>query len=201
MKTTEIVGFKREGLGTSSSKVLRADGNAPCVVYGSSTEPIHFHAPMYLFRELLYTPNAYIVNLNIEGTELKCILKDVQFHPVSETILHVDFLVVSDDKPVTIDIPIEITGTSKGVANGGKLFTKVNKLKVKALIADLPDYVEVSIEGLGLGKSVRVGDVKSAPTTKGFEILNHDQVTIASVIIPRVLKQAGIDGEEEEEEA
>lgn len=200
MKTTEIVGFKREDLGTASSKRLRAEGNAPCVVYGSSSEPIHFHAPMYLFKELLYTPNAYIVNLNIEGQEIKCILKDVQIHPVNEIILHVDFLVVTEDKPIVIDIPVEITGTSKGVANGGQLFKKVNKLTVKALIADLPDYVQVSIEGLGLGKSVRVKNVKALETSKGFEILNNDQVTIASVIIPRVLKQAGIGGDDDEEE-
>ncbi len=188
MKTTEIVGFKREELGTASSKRLRAEGNAPCVVYGGDAEPIHFYAPMYLFKDLLYSPNAFIVNLNIEGNEMKCVLKDASYHPVSETINHVDFFRVSDDKPVVIDIPIKIIGTSTGVANGGKLFTKVNKLKVKALIKDLPDYVDVSIEGLGLGKSVRVKNVEATTYT----ILTSPQVTIASVIIPRALKTAGV---------
>ena len=196
MKTTEIVGFKRDDLGTSSSKRLRADGNAPCVVYGQGSEPIHFHSPMYLFKELLYTPDAYIVNLNVEGTEMKCILKDVQFHPVSEMILHVDLLQVSEDKEIVIDLPISISGTSTGVANGGQLFKKITKLKVKGLIADLPQFVDVSIEGLGLGKSVRVKEVE----TNGFKILNNEQVTIASVIIPRVLKQAGIGDDADLEE-
>jgi large subunit ribosomal protein L25 len=188
MKTTEIVGFKRTELGTLSSKKMRADGNAPCVVYGGSSEPIHFYAPMYLFKELLYSPDAYIVNLNVEGTEIKCILKDASYHPVSETINHVDFLRISEDKPVVIDIPIKIVGSSVGVANGGKLFVKINKVKVKALAKDLPDFVPVSIDGLGLGKSVRVRNVE----TKTYEILTAPQVTIASVIIPRALKAAGI---------
>ena len=195
MKTIEIVGFKREDLGTSSSKRLRADGNVPCVVYGAG-EPIHFHAPMYLFKDLVYTPEAKIVHLNIEGEEVKCILKDIQFHPVSEMILHADFFGIHDDKPVQIDVPVKITGTSPGVANGGKLFVKVNKLTVKAVPANLPDFVEVSIEGLALGKSVRVASVEA----EGYEILNNPQVTVASVVIPRALKTAGVDGEEGEEE-
>lgn len=195
MKTTEIVGFKREELGTSSSKKLRADGNVPCVVYGSSDEPIHFHTPMYLFKDVLYTPNAYIVNLNVEGIEIKCILKDVQFHPVSEMILHADFFQIFDDKPVVIDIPVNIVGISPGVATGGKLFVKMNKLKIKALPGNLPDYVDVSINDLELGKSVRVKDIE----TKDFEILNNEQVTVASVVIPRALKSGDLDDEEGEE--
>lgn len=204
MKTTEIVGFKREDLGTSSSKKLRADGNVPCVVYGSG-EPIHFHTPMYLFRDLIYTPEAKIVNLNVEGQEMQCILKEAQFHPVSEMILHADFFLISEDKAVVIEVPVKVTGTSPGVANGGKLFMKVNKLKVKAVPSKLPDFVEVSIEGLELGKSVRVRDTNP----EGYEILNNEQVTIASVIIPRALKTAddldegeeGAEGEEATEEA
>jgi large subunit ribosomal protein L25 len=190
MKTTEIVGFKRTEVGTTSSKKLRADGNAPCVVYGGSGEPIHFYAPMYLFKDLLYSPNAFIVNLNIEGTEMRCILKDASYHPVSEVINHVDFLRITEDKPVTIDIPIKIVGSSTGVADGGKLFVKINKLKIKALAKDLPDFVDVSIAGLGLGKSVRVKNV----VANNFEILTRPQVTIASVTIPRALKAAGIKG-------
>lgn len=191
MKTTEIVGFNRTELGTASSKRLRADGNAPCVVYGASSEPIHFYAPMYLFKELLYSPHAYLVNLNVEGKEMKCILKDVSYHPVSEVINHVDFMLIDEAKPVTIDIPVKIVGTSPGVASGGKLFTKINKLKVKALSKDLPDFVEVDVTNVGLGKSVRVREV----ATNNFDILTNPQVTIASVVIPRALKAAGIKAE------
>lgn len=196
MKTTEIVGFKRSGLGTTDSKKLRADGNVPCVVYGGKGEPIHFHSPMYLFKELVYTPNAYIVNLNIEGTLVDCILKDIQFHPVSDMILHADFFAIEDDKKVQIDVPVKITGTSPGVANGGKLFVKMSKLTVKAIPANLPDFVEVSIQGLKLGNSVRVRNIKE----QGFEIVNNPQVTVASVVVTRALKSGGLPEDEDEEE-
>lgn len=198
MKTIEIVGFNRPNneLGTKFSKVLRAEGNVLGVLYGGD-EVIHFHSPMYLFRELLYTQEAYIINLNVEGVEKKCILQDVQFHPVSEVILHVDFLEISDDKPVKIDIPVKITGTAPGVKVGGVLVVKSPKLKVKALPNELPDYVEVSIDGLELGKSLKVESVE----TKGFEILTAPNVSVATVTITRALRQAMTAGEDLEAEA
>ncbi len=200
MKTTEIVGFKRSNdeLGTAFSKRLRADGNVPCVIYGRG-EVINFHAPMYLFKDLLYTPDAYIVNLNVEGVEKKCILQDVQFHPVSDVILHVDFLEISDEKPVKIDIPVKIIGESDapGLKIGGVLVVKTRKLKVKAIPANLPDYVEVSVAGLELGKSTKVESIAA----EGYEILNPKSVSVASITIPRSLRQALQSGELEEEEA
>lgn len=185
MKTTEIVGFKRKNLGTKEAKELRAEGNAPCVVYGSKNEPIHFHAPMYLFKDLLYTPDAYIVKLNVEGEEKDCILQDVQFHPVSDTITHVDFLEIFDDKPVKIEVPVKLKGNAPGAIAGGQIFLKQKKLTVKALPKDLPEFVSVDISKLELAQSIRVREVKADGE---FEIVNPPSVTIVTILVPRALK-------------
>lgn len=195
MKTTEIIGYQRKGTGKGDSKRLRAEGNVPCVLYGEG-ENLHFHSPMYLFKDLLYTPDAYIVNLNVEGAEKRCVLQDVQFHPVSEIILHADFLAISDDKPVTIDVPVKLKGDSPGAQAGGQVYVKNKRLRVKALPENLPEYVEVDISEVQLGNAVRVKDL----TTDGFEILNNENVAIVQIIIPRALKAAASEEEEELEE-
>ncbi len=196
MKTTEILGYFREGNGKAETKKIRREGNVPCVIYGGEGNPIHFYAPMYLFRDLLYTPNAYLVNLNIEGNSKKCILQDVQFHPVSEVILHADFLEIQDDKPVTIDIPVELVGSAPGAQAGGQVYVKNKRLKVRAIPANLPETVKVDISKLELGNAARVKDIE----TEGFEILNAPSVAIVQIIIPRVLKSAAAAEEAELEE-
>lgn len=199
MKTTEIVGFKREDLGTKASKTLRADGNVPCVLYGGK-ENIHFHSPVYLFKDLLYTPNAYIVNLNVEGVEKKAVLQDVQFHPVSDSIVHVDFLEIFEDKAVAIDVPVVTEGVAPGAQLGGQVYIKNKKLRVKAIPSKLPEVVKVDISSLELGHSVRVQDVEA----DGFEILTNPKVSIVQIIIPRALKASlntDEEGEGETEEA
>ena len=123
MRKLEIIGYKRANLGKSESKSLRAEGNVPCVIYGGEKQ-IHFFAPAIQFRELVYTPNVYFVTLNIEGEEIQCILQDIQFHPVSEIILHADFLQLFDEKSVKMDIPVNLVGTSPGVIDGGVLVHK-----------------------------------------------------------------------------
>jgi large subunit ribosomal protein L25 len=183
MKTLEIIGFKRANLGKKESKDLRAEGNAPCVLYGGD-EQVHFYAPMILFRDLVYTPDAHLVDLNIEGKKYSCILQDIQFHPVSETILHADFLQLFEDKPVKMDIPVKYEGTAPGVIAGGKLISKLRKITVKALPANLPDYIPVDISKLALGKSVKVNEVKP----ENFEVLNNPHTSIATVEIPRALR-------------
>ena len=195
MKTTEIVGFKRENLGTKFAKRLRAEGNAPCVVYGPGKENVHFHAPMYLFKDLLYTPDAYFVNLNVEGVEKKCILKDATFHPVSEMILHVDFVEISDDRAIVMDIPVTLIGKSRGAALGGQVYLKQKTLKVKALPKDMPGTVELDITELGLGGSMKVKSVNS----EGFDVITGSNVSVVSCIIPRALKAAGIKDDEDAE--
>jgi large subunit ribosomal protein L25 len=190
MKSLEIIGFKRANLGKSESNRLREESNVPCVLYGGS-EQIHFYAPMILFRDLVYSPEVYTVDLNIEGDHHKAVMQDIQFHPVNEMIMHVDFLLLRDNKEVKMDIPVKFVGTSPGVQMGGKLVAKLRKLKVKALPANLPDYVEVDISDLDLGKSVKVSKLKGGD----YAILTNPQAPIATVMIPRALKSAQVGGE------
>ena len=192
MKTVEIIGFKRANLGKKEAKELRAEGKVPCVVYGGKGQ-VHFHAPMIHFRDLVYTPEARFVHLNIEGEEFKAILQDIQFHPVNEMILHADFLQLNEKSPVKMDIPVKFVGTAPGLIKGGKLMSKLNKLTVKAMPSDMPEFIPVDVSNLDLGKTVKVGDVKQ----ENYTILNSPMVSIATVAVPRALKGKG--GEEGEE--
>jgi large subunit ribosomal protein L25 len=151
---------------------------------------------MILFRDLVYTPNAAFVHLNVEGQEFKAILQDIQFHPVNEMILHADFLELNENSPVKHDIPVKFLGVAPGVQKGGKLVSKMRKLTVKALPSEMPEFIEVDISKLELGKTVKVGELGEAK----YNILNSPLVSIASVEVPRALKGKGADGEEEEEE-
>lgn len=183
MKAVEIIGFKRANLGKKDAKSLREEANVPCVLYGGENQ-VHFYSPMILFRELVYTPEAHIVKLNIEGDEYDCILQDIQFHPVNEMILHADFLLLHQDKPVKMDVPVKFVGNSPGVQQGGKLVVKMKKAKIKALPKDLPDAITVDISDLALGKTVKVKDIK----VEGFEILSSINNPVASIEIPRGLR-------------
>lgn len=183
MKKIEIIGYKRANLGKQESKQLREDGNVPCVVYGGK-EQVHFYTPMILFKDIVYTPEAHIVDINIEGDVHTCVLQDVQFHPVSDILLHADFLELHEDKPVKMEIPVKMVGTAPGLIKGGKLITKLRKIKIKALPENLPDFIEVDVSGLDLGKSAKVKDVKA----QNFEILSNPLVTIATIETPRALR-------------
>ncbi|MHA6248964.1 50S ribosomal protein L25/general stress protein Ctc [Pontibacter sp. CAU 1760] len=185
MKTLEIIGFKRANLGKQQSKELRNESFVPGVLYGNG-EQVHFYAPVILFRDLIYSPEVYEVDLNVEGTHYRAVLQDAQFHPVNEMLLHVDFLQLQDDKQVKLDIPVKFVGTSPGVIAGGKLSVKLRSLKVKAIPANLPDYVEVDISELELGKSIKVSKV----TPDNYEILTNPNSPIATVTVPRALKSA-----------
>ena len=183
MKSLEIVGFKRANLGKTEAKALRLYAQVPCVLYGGK-DIVHFSVPAILFRELLYTPEAHIVDLNVEGSLYRAIVQDAQFHPVNEMLLHVDFLEIQEGKDVKMDIPIKFIGVSPGVLAGGKLVSTLRKLKVKASAENLPDYVEVNISGMELGKSIKVGAVEA----KNYTILTNPLAPIASIAIPRALK-------------
>lgn len=185
MKTLEIIGYNRANLGKSESKKLRNEGNVPCVLYGGNKQ-VHFYVPMIQFREIVYSPDVYFVNMDIEGIEYKCILQDVQFHPVSEMILHADFLQLYDEKPVKMDIPVNLSGISPGVTNGGTLVHKRRTLNIMALPINMPDQIEVDISSLDFHKSVKVGEVAE----KDFEIMDPDQASIAVVEVPRALRAA-----------
>lgn len=185
MKSLEIIGFKRANLDSVDLKKLRDEGSVPCVVYGPAIqEQIHFHTPAILFRDLIYTPDVHMVDLNIEGVTMKAVLKDAQFHPVSEMLLHADFLAFSPDRPIKFEIPVEVVGTAPGVQKGGKLEFKTRKLAVKGLASSLPDKIKVDISSLELGKSFKVGELKP----EGFEILTSPNVSIVTVGIPRALR-------------
>lgn len=185
MKNLEIIGFKRANLDSASLSELRESGNVPCVVYGPGIkEQIHFYSPIILFRELIYTPEVHMVALNIEGTIIKAVLKDAQFHPVSEAILHADFVAYAEDKPIKFEIPVKVSGSSPGLAKGGKLELKTRVLKVKGLAKDFPDTIPVDISNLDLGKSFKVEDLN----VEGFEILTNPNVSIVTIGIPRALR-------------
>ena len=190
MKTIEIIGYKRANLGKNESKKLRDEGNVPSVVYGGKKQ-IHFHSPMILFRDLVYTPGANFVKLNIEGEIKNAILQDIQFHPVSEIILHADFLELSENKKIKMEIPVKFLGNSPGVLQGGKILTRIRKLSILAYPKNMPEFIEIDISHLELGKSVKVEDILS----EQYEILNSPLVSVVSVNIPRVT----IEEEEEEE--
>ena len=162
---------------------MRSESFVPCVVYGGKKQ-IHFSAPMILFRDLVYTPEARFVELNIEGEVTKAILQDIQFHPVSEVILHADFLELFDNKPIKMSIPIVTHGIAPGIQSGGKLIMKMPKLMIKSLPEDMPESIDVDISKLELGKSIKVADL----TPKEYEVLTNPLVTICSVNIPRVMK-------------
>jgi large subunit ribosomal protein L25 len=183
MKSVEIVGFKRANLGKTSAKELRLKAEVPCVLYGGK-EQIHFAVPMYLFRALVYTPDAHTVDLNVEGDKYKAILQDIQFHPVNDIILHADFLLLDDNKQTRMEVPVKVMGNSVGVAKGGKLVQKLRKVKISALPKDLPNFVSIDVSDLDLGKTVKVSAIKTA----NYKILNPPSVPVVSIDIPRALK-------------
>jgi large subunit ribosomal protein L25 len=185
MKTVEIIGYRRASLGKSDSQKLRDEGFVPCVLYGGN-EQIHFYSPMILFRELVYTNEAHFVHINIEGVEAQAILQEVQFHPVSEIILHADFLRITEDRKIKMNIPVRLVGNAPGVAKGGTLIRKKASLKVLGFAKDMPDHIDVNVGELDFHHAVKVEDV----TTDGLELLDPKRASIAVVEVPRSAKLA-----------
>jgi large subunit ribosomal protein L25 len=159
MKALKLSGSLRENVGKRDAKMLRKAGNVPCVLYGGDKQ-VHFVMAQKAFKELIFTPKTYLVELLLGGKTYNAILQDAQYHPVSESILHVDFVQIADDREVVISVPVVSTGTSKGVLKGGRLFKKYRKLKVKALPGNLPDEIVVDITTLGINDSIKVSDLK-----------------------------------------
>ncbi len=197
MKTIEIKGFKRETVGKKATKQLRKDGSVPCVLYGGK-EVVHFHAPVNEFNHLFYTPNVYIVNIDIDGKKYSTILKDSQFHPVSDKPLHVDFLEIDNKKPVTIEIPVKIEGFAIGVQSGGKLVLEKRKLTVKGLVKDLPDQLVINVEPLEIGKTIKIGGL----SFDNVELLDTQNAVVVAVRLTRAARaeQGEVLGEGEEGE-
>jgi large subunit ribosomal protein L25 len=188
MKTVEIIGYRRANLGKSDAQQLREEGSVPCVLYGGKDQ-VHFYAPVILFRDLVYTNEAHFVHLNVEGEESQAILQEIQFHPVSEIILHADFLRISEDRKVKMDIPTRLVGKAPGVDKGGTLVRKRATLKVGAFPKHMPDHIDVDVSHLDFHKAVKVGDVKM----ENLEFLDPHQASIAVVEVPRAAKMAAED--------
>jgi large subunit ribosomal protein L25 len=164
MKTIEINGAKRTNISKQEVKNLRGSEMVPCVLYGGE-EQVHFSTDLSSFKGLVYTPDVHMVKLSVDGKEYQCVIQDVQYHPVTDVIIHADFLQVFDNKPVTMSIPVKLTGASEGVKMGGKLVTKYRRLKVKALPASLPDFVSVDISPMKIGDAIRVRDLNLSEVT------------------------------------
>ena len=192
MQTIELKATKRENLGKSATRNLRKDGQVPCVLYGGK-EVIHLSAILKDFNKLIYTPKVHLVNLDVNGQKYDAIIQDIQFHPVTDNAIHVDFLQVFPDKPITIEIPVKLTGLAAGVKAGGKLTLEKRKLKVKALSKDIPDTLDIDVTNLGLGKSIQVGQLNF----ENIELLNTPNQVVASVKLTRAARAAGQTAEEE----
>ena len=185
MKSIAISGSVRQNVGKRDSKELRYVGNVPAVLYGGSTQT-HLSVSAADLKAVLYTPEVVFIDLNLDGKTVKAIVQDAQFHPLTDLVTHIDFLELNDEKEVTINIPVKLTGTSPGVKLGGKLVQKLRKLRVKALPGDLPQEIEVPMESLEVGKSFRVAQV----VLENAKVLNNTDDTIVSVIMSRALRQA-----------
>ena len=184
MKTIEIKGSFRTELGKKSSKELRKSGNVPCVIYGKEKN-IHFFAHENSFKNLVYTPAAHLVKLNIDDKEYKAVLKDMQFHPVKDNILHADFIEIHDNKPVVINIPIKVSGDSVGVIAGGKLSIKRRTLKVKGLADDLPETLPINITDLKIHEGIKVGEL----SYDKIELLDPKKSMVLTIATSRVAQK------------
>lgn len=185
MKTLAMFGYLRDGVGKSSTKSLRNEGKVPCVLYGGN-ESVNFSMYSEDFKNLVYTPNTYKVQLDIDGKIYKAVLKDIQFHPVNDSILHADFLAISEDKPVEMRVPVKFVGNSVGVRAGGKLVVKSQKLRIKTIPSKLPDFIEINIEALEIGKSIKVADLPAAD----YLVLDSPNNPIVSVKTTRAAQSA-----------
>lgn len=185
MKSITIKGSERESVGKSSTKSLRDAGKVPCVVYGGD-KPVHFSAEEKAFRNLVYTPNAHTVVIDLGGQQINAILQDIQVHPVSDKILHIDFFQLNEKKEITMEVPVKVVGTSKGVLAGGVLRLNQRKLKVKALPADLPDFVEADITELEMGNKLYVTKLGK----ENYKLMHPDNTVVAQVRISRAAMKA-----------
>ena len=174
MKSVEIQGNVRTEVGSKYAKAERKAGNVPCVVYGGEA-PIHFSAPTLAFRGLVYTAEAKTAKITVGDTTVEAVIQDIQFHPVTDQLMHIDFIQLVDGKAVTMNIPVVLHGQARGVLNGGKLKTILRQLSVRAIPGQFPESIDLDITNLRIGKSIRVSDV----TPEGFEILNADRVSSA----------------------
>lgn len=196
MKNIEIKAVKREAFGKKESKAVRREGMVPATLIGNG-ETLHFSVDVKALKPLIYTPNAYIVNFNLDGKTEKGVMREVQFHPTKDSVLHVEFFHVSEGKPIAIDVPVKIVGNSIGVKQGGKLSVIKRKIRVSALEKDLPDFLTIDVTSVELGKSVFVGDLKFDNLT----LLTPATTAVLAVKMTRAARGAAAAAAAEEEAA
>ncbi|MBR3123250.1 MAG: 50S ribosomal protein L25/general stress protein Ctc [Prevotella sp.] len=202
MKEFALNGQKRETVGKKASKLLRKEGLIPCNLYGESVvdgKPVamSFAIPMAELRKVIYTPTVYVVNLNIDGESHKAVIKELQFHPVTDAVLHVDFYEVSETKPITIGIPVKLNGLAQGVRDGGKLNLSIRKINVTAPYGRIPEVLDIDVTALELGKSIKVGEL----SFEGLELATPAEVVVCSVKTTRASRSAAANAEATEAEA
>ncbi|MDL2223844.1 50S ribosomal protein L25/general stress protein Ctc [Bacteroidales bacterium OttesenSCG-928-M06] len=185
MKTFQLDGTKRNSIGKKAAKAYRKESLVPCVLYGGE-EVVHFTVPREGVRKLIYTPEVFVVNLTIEGKSCTAILKDSQYHPVTDELLHADFQQIFENKPVMFEIPVVLEGLAEGVRAGGKLSLEMRKLKVKGLYKDFPEKLKIDITNLGLGKTIQVGSL----SFDNLELLNSKDNVVAAVKLTRAARGA-----------
>lgn len=183
MKEIEVTGKKRSTIGKKSSKNLRKEGFIPCNLYGEAKDEngapkaLAFTCPMNELRKIVYTPHIYVINLIIDGESHTAILKELQFHPVTDALLHVDFYEVNDQKPITIGIPVKLTGLAQGIRDGGRMNLSIRKINVTAKYQDIPEHLDIDVTDLKIGKSIKVGDLHF----EGLEIATSKEVVVCSI--------------------
>ena len=192
MREITINGQKREATGKKASKMMRKEGLVPCNMYGEKKdgkglpEAVAFSVPFAEIRKAVYTPHVYIVNINLDGKPHKAIIKELQFHPTTDALLHADFYEVNESKPITIGIPVKLNGLAQGVRDGGKLNLSIRKIDVTAPYSNIPEILEIDVTNLGLGKAIKVGEL----SFEGLELATPAQVVVCSVKETRASKSA-----------
>ena len=199
MKEISVKGQKRTATGKKASKELRKEGMVPCNIYGEKKgekglpEAFAFAASFAELRKAVYTPEVYVVNLDIDGEAHKAVIKELQFHPTTDALLHADFYEVSEEKPITVGIPVKLNGLAQGVRDGGKLNLSIRKIDVKAAYKNIPEILNIDVTNLGLGKSIKVGEL----SFEGLELATPAQVVVCSVKETRASKSAAAAAEAE----
>ena len=201
MKEISISGQKRENLGKKASKALRKEGFVPCNLYGEKKDDkglpvaLAFTSSFSELRKLIYTPHIYVVRINIDGTDHTAVLKEIQFHPVTDAPLHVDFYEVNEEKPITIGIPVKLVGLAQGVRDGGRMNLSIRKINVTAPYQILPAHLDVDVKNLRIGKSIKVGQL----SYEGLDIATSKDVVVCSVKMTRNANLAAATSDSEDD--
>ena len=191
MKEINVTGQKRTDLGKKASKLLRKEGMVPCNLYGEAKKDgkpvaLSFASPMSVLRKIVYTPHIYVINLIIDGESHTAIMKELQFDPVTDAVIHIDFLEVNDQKPITIGIPVKLVGLAQGVRDGGRMNLSIRKINVTAPYQQIPEHLDIDVTALKIGKSIKVGEL----SFEGLDIATSKEVVVCSIKMTRAAQLA-----------